>query len=260
MLLSAPYSQATSRPLRLEAAGLTHPGWRRDRNEDDLAVHPELGLFIVADGMGGHAAGEVASRMAVAAVSAALLAAGPPSSRPSLSSAGALLVSAIQRANATIFAAAQQDSAMQGMGTTIVAALTHGGRLAISHAGDSRAYLARGRCLQRLTEDHNALNQCRDAGLDLAALPGLARYGHALTRAVGAAETIEVDTRFVQPEPGDILLLCSDGLTCVVDDREIAAILVGCFDLGAAAERLIARANEHGGPDNVTAVLVRWVG
>jgi len=252
--------QPTSRPLHLEAVGHTHPGWRRAQNEDELAVHPDLGLFIVADGMGGHAAGEIASRMAVATVSAAILAAGPPSSRPSLPSAGALLVSAIQRANATIFAAAQQDSAMQGMGTTIVAALTHGGRLAISHAGDSRAYLARGRCLQRLTEDHNALNQCRDAGLDLAALPGLARYGHALTRAVGAAETIEVDTRFVQPEPGDILLLCSDGLTCVVDDREIAAILVGCSDLGTAAERLIARANEHGGPDNVTAVLVRWVG
>ena len=260
--LPTPHPQPSARPLHLEAVGVTDTGWRRQKNEDDLAVCPELGLFIVADGMGGHAAGEIAARAAVATMIAAVTAdaAGPVGARPSRSSTPALLVSAIERANANIFAAAQEDAALHGMGTTVVAALVLGGRLAVAHAGDSRAYLARGRHLQRLTEDHNALSQCRAAGIDLAMMPGLARHAHGLTRAVGVKEVIEVETRLVQPEPGDILLLCSDGLTCVIDDREIAAILVGCSDLSVAADRLIARALEHGGPDNVTVVLVRWVG
>ena len=164
--LSTPNPQPTPRSLRVEAAGATHTGWRREENEDELAVYPELGLFMVADGMGGHAAGGTAARMAVAEVGAAIVAAGPPSSRPLRPSPAALLESAIQRANASIFAAAQQDPAMLGMGTTIVAALAQDGRLTVAHVGDSRAYLLRGRYLQRLTEDHSFINQCRYAGID----------------------------------------------------------------------------------------------
>lgn len=148
---------------------------------------------------------------------------------------------------------------MLGMGTTIVAALAQDGRLTVAHVGDSRAYLLRGRYLRQLTEDHSFINQCRHAGIDPFTRPDLQRYMNALARAVGPHETVDVETRIVEPELGDILLLCSDGLTCVVDDREIAALLIGCADLGVAADRFIARANEHGGPDNVTAVLARWV-
>ena len=263
MSTSTSHAHPTPRTLHLEAVGRTHTGWKRHQNEDEHAVCPELGLFMVADGMGGHAAGEIAARVAVAAVTAAVgavTAAGPPSVRPSRSSAGPLLVSAIERANANVFAAAQQDAELHGMGTTVVAALAHGGRVAVAHVGDSRAYLFRGRRLQRLTEDHTLLNDCRNAGIDPAGRSHLQRYLHALSRAVGPHDSVQVDTRLVQPEAGDILLLCSDGLTCVVDDREIGAVLVGGPDLAVAADRLIARANEHGGPDNVTVVLVRWVG
>ena len=147
---------------------------------------------------------------------------------------------------------------MYGMGTTIVAALAHSECLVVAHTGDSRAYLVRGRRLEVLTEDHSFLNQCRHAGVDPLTRPDLQRYRNALACAVGPQETVHVDTRLLQPEADDMLLLCSDGLTCVVDDREIDAILVGCGDLGTAADKLIARANEHGGPDNVTVVLARW--
>jgi protein phosphatase len=253
------YEQPPSRPLHLETAARTHPGRLRARNEDELAVVPELGLLVIADGMGGCAAGDVAARMAVAAVRevlGALAPAWPHDLRAALRVAEGVLVAAIQQANADVFAAAQEAPEMKGMGTTIVAALAVRGHVAVAHAGDSRAYLLRGRRLEQLTDDHTVLRACESAGVDLALHPDLPP--NALTRAVGAEEQLEVDTRIVQPDPGDVLLLCSDGLTAAADDTEIAAILRAHPDLDAAAEALIVRANENGGPDNVTVILARW--
>jgi serine/threonine protein phosphatase PrpC len=244
------FNHATHRPPRLEATGRTHPGRRRSQNEDALAVDVDLGMFVVADGLGGHASGEVASRLAVTEMSAMLSGSAPGAPAP-------LLVQAIQHANARVFAAGQAP-AMHGMGTTVVAAFVRGSRVAVAHVGDSRAYLLRGDRLQRLTEDHTVANHCRLAGLDPVTRPNLAPYLHSLTRAVGTSETIDVDVRILEPHAGDVLLLCSDGLTGAIDDEEISDILSECADLDVAAEQLVGAANESGGPDNITVALLRW--
>jgi serine/threonine protein phosphatase PrpC len=240
---------------RVDAVGRTHPGRRRATNEDAFAVHARLGLLVVADGMGGHAAGEVASQLAVDSMLEAFqdpLDPWSPHAALPPRAAGTALVAAFQRANTRVYTTGQEVPEMEGMGTTLVAALAFRGCLAIAHAGDSRAYLLRERWLARLTEDHTVANARRH---DMHRFAG---YGHALTRSVGASDAIEVELRFLTPRAGDVLLLCSDGLTNAVDDQEIAAILASNPDLEVAAERLIARANDHGGPDNITVALQRW--
>lgn len=252
-LLPSSFTRRTAQPLHLEAVARSHPGRVRPQNEDAYATHVDRGLLIVADGMGGHAAGEVASWMAVSSVSDAIVEAWTTPCSPT-----ALLAAEIQKANGHIFAAAQQDPAMCGMGTTIVAALSAGDRVAIAHVGDSRAYLLRGRHVEQLTEDHTVANQCRHMGIDLANLPALEARAHSLTRALGTDEHVDVDVRMFQPLAGDVLLLCSDGLTCTLDDQTIASIVAGNRSLDAAAEQLVTAANDCGGPDNITVVLARW--
>jgi len=251
--LPSSYARRTAQPLRLEATARSHPGQVRPQNEDAYAINNDRGLLIVADGMGGHAAGEVASWMAVTSVSDAIAEARMTPCSPS-----ALLIAEIQKANGHIFAAAQQDPATSGMGTTIVAALSVGDRVAIAHVGDSRAYLLRGRHIEQLTEDHTVANQCRLLGIDTTHLPALEARAHSLTRALGTDEHVDVDVRMFEPLAGDVLLLCSDGLTGVLDDRVIASILAGHRELDAAAEQLVTCANACGGPDNITVVLARW--
>jgi serine/threonine protein phosphatase PrpC len=248
-------------PVELEPVGRTDTGLVREGNEDAFALCPELGLVVVADGMGGHAAGEVASQMTVDAMLGVLL--DPEGGwSPDLplppQAACAMLVTAIQRANAEVFAAARKSPALRGMGTTVVAALTFRGRLAVAHVGDSRAYLLRERWLVRLTEVHTVVNERRRTGSRPGDLDWLGGFSHALTRAVGSAGAIAVETRLVTPRAGDVVLLCSDGLTNAVCERDIAAVIDGSPDLKAAAAELIARANGAGGPDNVTVVLQRW--
>jgi len=225
----------------------------RPQNEDAYATHTDRGLLLVADGMGGHAAGEVASWMAVTSVSDAIAEA-----RMTPCSPTALLAAEIQKASGHIFAAAQQDPATSGMGTTIVAALTAGTRVAVAHVGDSRAYLLRGRHIERLTEDHTVANRCRQLGIDPEERPDIAPFMHSLTRALGTDEQVEVDLRMFEPLAGDILLLCSDGLTSTLDDHVIASILAAHGELEVAAEQLVTCANDCGGPDNITVVLARW--
>src|SRR5262249_25621004 len=124
--------------------------------------------------------------------------------------------------------------------------------------GDSRAYLLRGHRLSRLTEDHSVANQCRRAGIDLASRPDLAPHLDSLERALGSEERVDVDVHFIQPQAGDVLLLCSDGLTCAEDDRASESIVNGPPDPDIVAEPPVTRANRSGGPDNITAVLTRW--
>ncbi|WP_437674716.1 Stp1/IreP family PP2C-type Ser/Thr phosphatase [Sorangium sp. So ce131] len=258
--------------LVVESAGLTHPGMVRDTNEDSFAILESRGLFLVADGMGGRAAGEVASRMAIDTVRdffddpdstwPVAVGVGPPTVRSSearyVDQGLPLLVAGIQLANGRIYAAARRDREKRGMGTTFVAALARDSHVAIAHVGDSRAYRLRDRRLELLTRDHSLVNECIRLGHLLPEQASSFPLQHVITRALGTDEAVEVETRIDSIESGDVLLLCSDGLSGVVSAQDIASILEEHPDPRNAASRLVARANENGGPDNVTCVVARW--
>jgi protein phosphatase len=263
-VVSSHYSSVAlpaKQPYRLEAFGLTDVGRVRALNEDYFALRPSLGLYTLADGMGGHAAGEVASRMAIECVCHAIESPSevwPPDSPPRVRHpSGALLEEALHIANRRVLRKAHEDKRCVGMGTTFVGALFNPDRVAIAHVGDSRAYRLRGRWLSQLTEDHSLLTEHVRAGLfdPDGGLP----FSHpsVITRAVGVDVELEVDVRMDAPALGDIYLLCSDGLTGLLSTSQIAGILLTEADLGRAARRLVQHANELGGYDNITVVLVR---
>jgi serine/threonine protein phosphatase PrpC len=241
-------------------AGATHTGMQREHNEDRLGIFPDVGLFVVADGMGGAAAGEVAAQMAVDLVSEAFLDSdvtwplhvGAPAGRGL-----PLLIAAVRRANHCIHYASRIELAHCGMGTTIVALFVRGQRAALAHAGDSRIYRLRGHRLDLMTEDHSLFNECVRSGKANPDRPEDFPYSNLITRALGPSEDVEVEGRVVEVQAGDTFLLCSDGLTGVLSDGDIADILRDCVDLDEAAAQLIACANAGGGPDNITAVLLR---
>jgi PPM family protein phosphatase len=239
---------------------VTDQGRHREANEDRFGVLPEVGVFLVADGMGGAAAGEVAASMAIELVGEAFTDAEmtwPLGVQTPVANGLPMLVAAVQRANHCIHQAAQLEQAHRGMGTTIVALVVRGQRAALAHAGDSRIYRLRGCRLELLTEDHSLFNELVRLGYatpdDSEKFPNR----NLITRALGPAPNVEVEGRLVEIELGDTFLLCSDGLCGVVDHKEIADILVGIADLDEAAQQLVTRANELGGPDNITAVLIR---
>jgi serine/threonine protein phosphatase PrpC len=255
-----PSSPIVYRP-RVEAFGLSHAGRVRATNEDAYAIVPEIGFYGVADGVGGRAAGEVASRLAIDTVRKAL---GDPDAtlpvgitkRPRASGLP-LLVSAVERANALIRATAHGDRSKLGMSTTFTGVLVLCDRIAIAHVGDSRAYRFHQRRLEQLTEDHTLVAAYVRAGIikpeDATASP----YSHVITRALGPDDQVEVDNCLAAAEPGDTFLLCSDGLHGVLQDAAIAAVLLAEPDLTRAAARLVEQALDAGGPDNITAVLIR---
>ena len=253
--LVTPSLRSSASPLRsphsprIEAFGLSHPGLLRSTNEDAFLVAPDVGLFIVCDGVGGHAAGEVASRMAVDTLLAAL----ENLHRPAL----AHLVCAVEHANARVYSAACADRSLAGMATTLTALLVLGETVALAHVGDSRAYRLRARHLEQLSEDHTLVNALLRAGAITEHEAATSEKRNIISRAVGAEETVEVDARLLAAEPGDTLMLASDGLHGVLRDEGILAILRGERDLTRAAVQLIERANDGGGPDNTTVVLIR---
>jgi protein phosphatase len=233
--------------------GRSHPGLVRVVNEDAHLIDDDLGLYGVADGVGGCAAGEVASQLALDTVRAVFRA-------PTLSGDADLrLLAAVEHANTCVRARARADRACAGTGTTQTVLSVRGNAAAIAHVGDTRAYRLRGRDLNRLTEDHTFVAGCVRAGILTPEQAAVSRKRNVITRAVGAAETIEVDTHLVAVEPGDTLLLCSDGLHGEVAHDEIVTIIFGAPDLTRAAAELVQRANDGGGLDNVTVVLV-WIG
>jgi serine/threonine protein phosphatase PrpC len=234
----------------MDAVGLSHPGLSRPTNEDAYAVRPDLGLFVVADGMGGAAAGEVASRMAIDTVREMFE---QPDAVPGLP----LLVAGAHYANACVHAAARADQTKNGMGTTLTALLVLPDRVAFAHVGDSRAYHLRGRRLDRITEDHTLVAELVRRGFLTAEEATTSQLRHMLQRAIGVHEQVTVDDRLLAVESGDVLLLTSDGVHGVVAEEEIAAILIGQHDLTHAAALLIEAANNAGGPDNATVVVVR---
>lgn len=259
-------SRVVGGSLRIEVAGETNVGMKRTHNEDNFSIIEESGLYIVADGMGGHASGEIASKMAVDAVREffALTANDPERTWPykmdrSKGYEENRLITGIKLANLRIFESAQRDPRQRGMGTTIAALFAVENGVYLAHVGDSRVYRMREQKLEQLTEDHSLLNDYikmkRLSAEEIANFP----HKNVIVRALGMKDTVKVDTRLEQPRAGDIYLLCSDGLSGPVADLEMLDMLLTPGDLKAAASRLIAKANENGGPDNITVVLARWV-
>jgi protein phosphatase len=229
----------------VQVAGLTDPGRVRRRNEDSFVCKPPL--FAVADGMGGAQAGEVASRLAAAAFHEYHEAdALDPEAR---------LRSIIQEANRRIYARASSDPHASGMGTTITAALVSGARVSVGHVGDSRAYLFRDDALEQLTEDHSLVADLVRSGRLTPEEAEVHPQRSVITRALGTDAAVTVDSFSVEAKPGDVYLLCSDGLTTMLSSGSVRTALAETSTLEEAARRLIGEANAAGGEDNVTVVL-----
>ncbi|MGQ0644431.1 MAG: Stp1/IreP family PP2C-type Ser/Thr phosphatase [Elusimicrobiota bacterium] len=250
--------------MKISSAGLTDPGQVRRNNEDSYWVEPETGLYIVADGMGGHAAGEVASRMAVEVireqVSAGLASGRIPAVGDKMlhvSQRARLLGAAVQMANDVIFSAAQENLEKKGMGTTLVAILLDKSRFAVAHVGDSRLYLHRSGRLEQLTRDHSVVAEQVARGLITAAQAETSDLRNVLSRALGVAPEVRVDVDEHPFRSGDSLLLCSDGLYRVVPDDDMGRELARRDPPAETCRRLVEAANGAGGPDNITVVLIR---
>lgn len=239
----------------LEASGLSDPGCVRANNEDSLFVDPQLGLFIVADGMGGAQAGEHASRMATRFVADRVRAAERRTAE--------LLKRTVEEANVAVMEAAARSPRLEGMGTTIVAALAADpespksgpAELWIASVGDSRAYLCTPSGMRRITEDQTWVNEIGRQVLSEEALRSHPMR-HVLTMAVGVSQPLRVNTYSVKLKPGARLLLSSDGLHGVVSEAEMERTLREASDLDECCRSLIEAAREAGGPDNITAVVV----
>ena len=249
------------------AAGLSDVGLQREHNEDSFCILPEHRLFIVADGMGGHRAGDVASKMATHSIATFFEATAnedatwPFAFDPHLSVEENRLLTGIKIANQKIFQASIKHREVHGMGTTVVGALfsKERKRLYVAHVGDSRAYRVRGGEISQLTRDHSLLNDY------LAAIPDMTEEQisevpkNVITRALGMQDSVAVDMVPDQPEPGDVYVLCSDGLSGMITDEELKDIIVEAEgDMELAATRLVQKANAHGGEDNVTVVTVMF--
>ncbi|MDD2720357.1 MAG: Stp1/IreP family PP2C-type Ser/Thr phosphatase [Gallionella sp.] len=248
----------------LEVVSETHPGMLRAHNEDSVAVEPACGLVVLADGMGGYNAGEVASGIAVTVMISEIvpaLADATPIQRDEETGEELAVVSlgaAIRKANASIFNAARSQSQYAGMGTTIVSALFYDNRVVVGHVGDSRAYRLRGERLELLTRDHSLLQEQIDSGMISVENARHSKNKNLVTRAVGIDGEVLPELHVHDVLVGDIYLLCSDGLNDMVEDGDIESALYGLQgNLPMAAEQLIQCANDNGGRDNVSVILVK---
>ena len=226
-------------------AALSHPGRRRRHNEDSYVLEPPL--FAVADGMGGAKAGEIASSLAAAAVQ---------ESSGDGATGEARVAALIEEANSRVFRRANEDRAVSGMGTTMTVALVEDERVAIGHVGDSRAYLIREGRLEQLTDDHSLVAELVRSGKLTPEEAEAHPQRSVITRALGTESEVDVDTFSVRGTPGDLFLLCSDGLTVMVDDDTILeAVEQHRSNLDTAAKALVNAANKEGGEDNITVVF-----
>jgi PPM family protein phosphatase len=234
----------------LEAFGASDPGCVRSNNEDYFLVIPTIGLYLVADGMGGAQAGEHASRLAAETIEQAAHQNGKAMDSDQL-------VTAFGQANQRVMDAAAGNPDMEGMGTTLVAAVENGGDLLIASVGDSRVYTFQNGTLQTITEDQTWVNEVgRRLGIDEENLKNHPMR-HVLTMAIGVSDNLRVHTHKVHPSPGMLILMCSDGLHGVVSEEELRKALASQGTLESKSKELIAIARAHGGPDNITTVLLR---
>jgi protein phosphatase len=227
----------------------TNPGRKRRRNEDAYVIQPPL--FAVADGMGGAQAGEIASRLAADALR----------EDGGNGDGEERVASLVREANRRVYERSRTDSSASGMGTTVTAALLDGDLVRIGHVGDSRAYLIRNGLLEQLTDDHSLVAELmRDGKLSQEEADAHPQRS-VITRALGTEPDVDVDTFTIEAEPGDVYLICSDGLTDMVTPRDVQALLVAnAGDLDAAARALVDAANAGGGEDNITVVLFQIAG
>jgi protein phosphatase len=248
-------------PLRRTGVGLSDVGRKRQTNEDAYFLDDRLGLYVVADGMGGHAAGEVASQEAVETVYG-MVKRGigelhelvDPVPEQDARAACRLMESAVQAATYMVFGMAELDRGKSGMGTTISALLILGDYAITAQVGDSRIYLIRGDSLEQLTEDHTLIAWQLKQGLITPQEARKSPHRNVITRAVGNREYVQVDTRLVAMQPNDRFLLCSDGLHGYLRDSDVVPIVQ--LGGGKAVKKFIQIANERGGKDNITAVMV----
>ncbi len=238
--------------MKLSMAACSDVGLRRQANEDSFATAPDLGLYLVADGMGGHKAGKVASEMATEHALRAIHALQGATASPAEK-----LRQAVSCANREIHRTAQSDPDLSGMGTTLVAILATPDRVALAHVGDSRAYLIRGGRIRQLTDDHSLVGELLRRRQISEADAREHPHRHVLTRALGVAPAAQPDLAELTPAPGDTFVLCSDGLTTHLRDGEILELVSHDPDLQKSCDTLVACANQRGGVDNVTVVLVR---
>lgn len=251
--------------MAIEFGARSDTGRVRESNEDSFRTAPETNLFVLSDGMGGQASGEVASRLATEAIVAHCREADKNLSLrfvgariAGVSAASNRLASAIRFANAEVHRAAQQNAAQRGMGATVVAVWFVDERMSLAHVGDSRAYRLRGGEFEQLTSDHSYIAEQVRRGIMTEDEAAKSSLQNVLIRALGIDPEVEVELNEELAMEGDAVLLCSDGLTRELSDAQIATVLSGATDAQAAADRLVDLANQAGGEDNITAIVVRY--
>jgi protein phosphatase len=251
--------------MRAVAHGVSDVGLQREHNEDSFAVLSDHALCIVADGMGGHQAGDVASRLATEAIgeffkkTANEDATWPFHFDPNLTDEENKLLTSIRLANRQIYEHSTRSQDLRGMGTTVVGALysRRKNRMYLGHVGDSRAYRVRGGKIQQMTRDHSLVNDYLAAMPDMTEEQRSELPKNVITRALGMQDNVEVDIQSDECQPGDVYVLCSDGLSGMITDQEMGDVVTGSEKLEEICRRLITLANEHGGEDNITAVVIR---
>ncbi len=248
----------------LEIATCTDPGMVRSHNEDSIAADPATGLVVLADGMGGYNAGEVASGMATTVIITEMrqvLAGAKPhdvDQRTHEEVAARLVREQVLKANTTIYEAAQSQPQYAGMGTTLVVCLFFDNRMLVAHLGDSRLYMLRDGKFSQVTRDHSLLQEQIDSGIITPEQAKKAAHKNLVTKALGIDPTVEPEIHEYSTQPDDIYLLCSDGLCDMVDDEDIGMTLQALgANLKLAAQQLVQMANDNGGRDNVSVILVR---
>ncbi len=248
-------------PLTIELFAAVDPGRARSNNEDSVALDEAVSLAVLADGMGGYNAGEVASNMATSFIRTEL---GRWLREASAQATDAEVRRAmdicVDNANRAIFNAANSNPQYAGMGTTLVVSLFRDNRLLVGHVGDSRCYRFRGGRLVQITRDHSLLQEQIDAGLITPEQAAFSANKNLVTRAVGVEDTVLLETHQHEVMPGDLYLMCSDGLSDMLDDNSIGQLLQGCDSLDETGRTLIDAANDAGGKDNISVILVRASG
>ncbi len=264
--MSSPGGQAARSKLRVVSAGLTDVGRKRSHNEDSFLIDEEVHLYVVADGMGGHAGGGTASRIAVETIDKEMRKVWENSDTPfrgtttlQESPLPEVMRGAVERACNAIFRAAQEDPRLAGMGTTVIALLVKDDHVFFGHVGDSRAYLIRGDLIQQISEDHSFVNEQIKAGILTPEEAKHSRYKNIITRSVGFEEEVQVDVMGLLAEPGDTFILCSDGLANMLEDKELLELTRG-HTIDDLPKKLVDSANERGGDDNVTVIVVQMQG
>ena len=248
----------------LQSASLTDPGRVRDHNEDCIESRPDIGLFVLADGMGGYNAGEVASGMATSLISDGLQETWSPRGlagrgrEETKALSEQLIKDQVARANSAIFTTSQNNPECAGMGTTLVVTLFFDNFMTVAHIGDSRLYRLRGESMEQVTRDHSLLQEQLDSGLITPEEAKLSQNKNLVTRALGIDPSVEPEVHVYETQPDDTYLLCSDGLSDMVEDEEIRLTLITLkSNPNLTVQQLVQAANDNGGRDNISAMLIR---